>query len=101
MQRIVEIFVVTTEVEPGLGVPRSRGLFKVAEGDAGVVLDVIRVRARRRKCGAKIDHLRSKDGDWGGVLGRGDLNDERDRDLDETQQLGILYGGGSDGRGIA
>ena len=45
VQRIVEIFVVTTEAEPGLGVPCSRGLFKVAEGDAGVVLDVIRVRA--------------------------------------------------------
>ena len=33
----------------------------------------------------------------GGVLGGHDLNDERDHDLDETQQLGALYNGGSDG----
>jgi hypothetical protein len=35
------------------------------------------------------------------VLGGRDLHDQRDRDLDETQQLGILYGGGSDGWSIA
>ena len=45
VQRIVEIFVIMAKAEPGLGVPCSRGLFKVAEGDAGVVLDVIRLRA--------------------------------------------------------
>ena len=28
------------------------------------------------------------------------MNDERDRDLDETHQLGILDGSGSDGWGI-
>ena len=45
VQRIIEIFVVTAEAEPGLGVPCSRGLFKVTEGDAGAVLDVIRIHA--------------------------------------------------------
>ena len=34
------------------------------------------------------------------MLGGCDLNDERDRDLDETHQLGILDGGGSDGWSI-
>ena len=35
------------------------------------------------------------------MLGGCGLKDERDRDLDETHQLGIHYGGGSDGWGIA
>ena len=63
------------------------------------MLDVIQVRAcaERRNRGAKVDRLHSKDGDWGGVLGRRDLNDKRDRDQDETQQSEILYGGGSNG----
>ena len=34
-------------------------------------------------------------------MGRCDLNNERDRDLDETHQLGVLDGSGSDGWGIA
>ena len=34
-------------------------------------------------------------------MGGCDMHDERDRDLDEAQQLGILYGGGFGGRGIA
>ena len=91
MRGIVENFVTTAK--PG---PCTRGLFKVAEGDAGVVLDVIQVCARRKKRGAKIDRLRNKNGDWGGVSGGHDSDDERDRDLDEAQQSGVLYGGGSD-----
>ena len=51
------------------------------------------MRTRRNKRGAMIDHTRRKERDWGGVLGG--------RDLGETQQLGILYGGGSDRWGIA
>ena len=84
MHRIVEILFITSKAERSLGVPCSRGLFKVAEGDAWMVLDVIRVRACHRKRGAKIHCLRSKDGDWDRVLGG--------RDLDETQQLGTPYG---------
>ena len=57
------------------------------------MLDVIRVRAGRSERGTMKDPPRKKDGSWGGVLGG--------RDLDETQRLGILYGGGSDRWGIA
>ena len=35
------------------------------------------------------------------MSGGRDLNDGWDRDLEETRQLAILYGGGSDGWGIA
>jgi hypothetical protein len=45
VQRIVEVFVITAEAEPRLGVPCSGRLFEIAKGDAGVVWDVIRVRA--------------------------------------------------------
>ena len=61
----------------GTNLTCSRGLFKVVEGAAGVVLDVIRVRARGSKRGAKMDRLH-------GALGGCDLNDERDHDLNET-----------------
>ena len=44
----------------------------------------VRACAERRNRGAKVDRLHSKDGEWGGVLGRRDLNDKRDRDQDET-----------------
>lgn len=101
VRRIVEIFIVTAETEPSLRVPSSRGLFKVAEGDAGVLLHVIGVCARRTESGPKIDRFRSKDGDRIWMLCGGDLKDERKSDLDETQQLWVLDCGGSDGRGIA
>ena len=64
------MFVITARAEPTLRVPCSRGPFKAAEGGAGVVLDVIRVRARGSKRGAKINRLRSKDGDLGWGVGR-------------------------------
>ena len=48
------------------------------------MLDVIRVRARGSKRGAKINRLRSKDGDLGWGVGHCDLNDERDHDLNEA-----------------
>ena len=79
---IVEIFVITAKAEPSLGVPCSHGLFKVAEGDARAGRDP--GTRLTQKGDAKIDCLRTKDGHWGGVLGG--------RDLDETQQMGILYG---------
>ena len=47
IRRIVEIFVIIAKAEQALRVPCSRGLFEVAEGAAGVVLDVIRVRTRQ------------------------------------------------------
>lgn len=100
MRRIVEIFIITAEAEPRLGVASPRGLFKVAKGEARVVRDVIRVRAGSGKCSPKIDRLRCKDGDWGGVLGGRDLNDKGDCDLGETQELGVLDGGGADRRGL-
>lgn len=100
MGGIVEIFIVTSEAEPSLCVACARSLFKVAEGGAGIVLDMIRVRARRGEGGAKIDGFRGEDGHRGGVLGGCDLEDERECDLDETHELGVLDGDGSYGRGI-
>ena len=76
-------------------------MFKIVQGNTWAVLDTIRVHARHSKRSAMIDRLRSEDGNWGGVLGGRDPNHERDRDMDETQQLGMVYGGGSDRWGIA
>lgn len=84
MGYIVEVFVITTKPEPSLRVACPRSLFKVAEGNTRVVWDMIGVCTRRGERGTKIDRLRSKDGDWIGVLRRCDLNDQRDRDLHET-----------------
>ena len=39
----VEMFVITVKAESSLGAPCSAGSFKVAGGDAGVVLGVIRI----------------------------------------------------------
>jgi hypothetical protein len=61
-------------------------MVKVAEGDRGWVGRDPGTRLMQKT----VDRLRSKDGDWGGVLGGRDLNDELDRDLGETQELGIL-----------
>lgn len=100
MRRIVEIFIITAEAEPRLGVPCPRGLFKVAKGEARVVRDVIRVRAGSGKRSPKIDRFCCKDGDWVGVLGGRDLNDQGDCDVDKTQELGVLNSGGADRRGV-
>jgi hypothetical protein len=61
-------------------------MVKVAEGDRGWVGRDPGTHLTQKT----VDRLRSKDGDWGGVLGGRDLNDELDRDLGETQELGIL-----------
>lgn len=101
MRHIVKVFIITAETEPGLSVPRPGSLFEIAKGDTGVVWDVFRVRPRSGQRSPQVDRFRGKDGDWGGVLGRGDLDDKRDGDLDETGELGVLDGDGTDGRGIA
>jgi hypothetical protein len=57
-------------------------MVKVAEGDRGWVGRDPGTRLMQKT----VDRLRSKDGDWGGVLGGRDLNDELDRDLGETHE---------------
>ena len=85
--RTVEMFVITAKAEPSLGVP-ARAACSMSRKATGVVLDVIWVRVWRTKRGMNISPPQQR---WG--LGRG----VGGRELVETQQLRILYGGGSDG----
>ena len=86
---VAEVFVLPSELEPRSMVARLRSTLKVAERGAGVMWYELRVYTGRRAHRAHMDCF----GDmrryrtWGR---RGDADDERERNVDEFLQLGIV-----------
>ena len=86
---VAEVFVLPSELEPRGMVARLRSTLKVAERGAGVMWYELRVYTGRRAHRAHMDCF----GDmrryrtWGR---RGDADDERERNVDEFLQLGIV-----------
>jgi hypothetical protein len=68
----LKFFVITAKVEPSLRIPCSRGLFKVAEGDAGCVgrpgTRPMQQTWREDRMGAGADAIWMRHNNWGSCM---------------------------------